>query len=143
CSHMLMALRQDREALIQCEQVLALQPDNLLALHNRGKALLNLGRSEEGLASYGMALAISPKSVDVLWSRGVALLSLGQAESSIADFEALLRAAPDTPYASGLLLLAQRYCCRWLSFDHDFASLEENLKKGKRVVAPHMFVAVA
>jgi predicted O-linked N-acetylglucosamine transferase (SPINDLY family) len=53
-------LEREEEAIAQCEQVLAINPDDVEALSRRGQALAKLDRHPEAVASLDRALSIDP-----------------------------------------------------------------------------------
>jgi tetratricopeptide (TPR) repeat protein len=67
-----MARGRPSEALASYQQALAVRPDCVPALNNRGVALRNLGRLAEALASFDAALEIQPEHLDALNNRGKA-----------------------------------------------------------------------
>jgi tetratricopeptide (TPR) repeat protein len=94
--HLLGAIELQRgrtaQAIRLIDQALALKPDHLNALNNRGVALGQSHRHAEALASFDQALAINPDSVEVLVNRGKALLELkrhGEAAAAIDQALAL------------------------------------------------------
>ncbi len=89
---------EDAERLYR--DVLALQPDHVSALSNRGAALRDLGRPTDALASYDAALAIQPDHPLALNNRGVALVELKRPAEALASFDKALLLQPD--YAEAL-----------------------------------------
>jgi tetratricopeptide (TPR) repeat protein len=89
-----MALARPTEALASYQRALALSPDCVPALNNRGVALRNLGRAADALASFEAALAIQPQHCDALNNRGKALLDLGRGEAALESFDKALTTSP-------------------------------------------------
>ncbi len=58
------------------DRALALAPDHVDALYNRGNTLTALDRHEEALADYDKVLALRPRHVAALNRRGNALAAL-------------------------------------------------------------------
>ena len=87
------------DALAQFDAALAVQPDNLLALANRGGSLVALGRFAEALASYDRALLAAPLFPDALASRGAALTALGRPDEALASCDKALALSPGHPVA--------------------------------------------
>ena len=85
-----MARARPTEALASYQRALALDPDCVPALNNRGVALRNLGRAADALASFGAALEIQPEHCDALNNRGNALVDLGQGDAALASFDKAL-----------------------------------------------------
>ncbi len=82
-------------ALASYDGVLALKPDHVQALYNRGIALADLRRPEAALASYDQALALKPDYPEALNNRGTALRELGRAEDALASYEQAIALKPD------------------------------------------------
>ena len=76
---------------------LALQknPDNILALNNRGIALNALKRFDEALASYDRAIVARPDFVEALINRGNTLQELQRFDELLASFDRAIAARPD------------------------------------------------
>jgi tetratricopeptide (TPR) repeat protein len=89
-----MALARTIEALASYQRALALAPDCVPALNNRGVALRNLGRAAEALGSFEAALAIQPEHCDALNNRGKALVDLGRGEAALQSFDQALASGP-------------------------------------------------
>ena len=81
--------------MASCEQALAVQPDHVEALINRGNALFALQQPEDALASYEQALAVRPDSVEALNNRANALLNLKRYEEALAGCDRTLALKPD------------------------------------------------
>ena len=66
-------MKRPAEALASYNKALAIDPNHVDVLNNRGNALRDLKRPVEALASYDKALAIKPGYVKALNNRGVVL----------------------------------------------------------------------
>ena len=79
-------------------KALSIEPDNLLALNNRGHVLWRLKRPEEALSSLDRALAIKPDYADALCNRGNALVDLRRLEDALVSYDQALAINPhDVP----------------------------------------------
>jgi tetratricopeptide (TPR) repeat protein len=76
---------------------LALQknPDNILALNNRGIALNALKRFDEALASYDRAIAMRPDFIEALINRANTLQELQRFDEALASFDRAVAMRPD------------------------------------------------
>jgi Tfp pilus assembly protein PilF len=79
-------LGQLEDALASFDKALAIQPNYLDAINNRGLVLVALGRPEEAVASFDRALAIKPDYVEALNNVGVVLSALKRPERALASF---------------------------------------------------------
>ncbi len=81
--------------LVLTETILTFDPNNVIALSNKGLALGSLGQHEEAIKFFDKALAIDPNYVLALNNKGVALDSLGQYEEAIEFFDKALAIDPN------------------------------------------------
>jgi protein O-GlcNAc transferase len=84
-----------RAALAGYDRVLALWPDHVATLNNRGVALVELKRFAEGLVSHDAALAINPNDAEALNNRGIALKELERLADALASYDRALAIRPD------------------------------------------------
>ena len=82
------------EALACFTKALALNPDHLEALGNRGSVLGALRRYDEALSDYDRALALSPNHAMLLYNRGSALLLSGRPAEAVESFDQALALNP-------------------------------------------------
>jgi tetratricopeptide (TPR) repeat protein len=80
-------LRQLEEALASHDAALALRPDYVEALANRGITLYSLMRFDESLGSYDSALALRPDHADAHFLRSLSGLVTGDFERGWAEYE--------------------------------------------------------
>jgi len=94
-------MRKDLEGeLADYDRALALEPDMLEALGNRGNVRKELGQLDAALADFDRALELHPDDCLTRFNRGTTLLAAGRPEAAIADFDRALRIRPD--YAAAL-----------------------------------------
>jgi tetratricopeptide (TPR) repeat protein len=101
-AHHLLAViagRQGRheKALASYDRALAIRPEDVQALSNRGVTLGELGRHEDALTSYNKALALRPDYAPALSNRGNALRALKRLDPALAAYERALSVAGDFP----------------------------------------------
>ena len=89
-----MARGRPSEALASYQRALAVRPDCVPALNNRGVALRNLGCPAEALASFDAALEIEPEHSEALNNRGKALVDLGRGDEALRSFDKALAIDP-------------------------------------------------
>ena len=85
----------DAQALRHIDLALEINPNDILALNNRGIALRALKRFEDALASYDRALALWPDYAEALLGRGNALKELQRFEEALSSYDRTLRLRPD------------------------------------------------
>ena len=106
---------------------LALQknPDNILALNNRGIALNALKRFDEALASYDRAIAVRPDFLEALMNRGNTLQELRRLDAALASFDRAIAVRPDHVDAyynrANTLHALKRFDAALASFDRALA----------------------
>ncbi|MDQ3853877.1 MAG: tetratricopeptide repeat protein [Thermoproteota archaeon] len=83
------------------DRVLAIDPNHVGALNNKGIALFHLGRIEEAISYSDRALAIHPNLLDALTNKANALLNLGRYEEAIEHYDRALAIDSDATKISG------------------------------------------
>ena len=139
--NVLCQLSRYEEAVASFNAAIAAAPQNAEAFNNRGNAFMQLRRFEEALTSYTGARQLNSAYAEALYGRGSALTELKRHDEAIAAFEQLLQHRPDYPYASGMLVYAQKTCCDWR--DEPAAALIEAIRAGKRAATPLVLLAVS
>ena len=139
----LSALQRHEEALASYDRALTLKRDFAEALNNRGAALSALKRHGEALASYDRALALRPAFAEALQNRGAALAYLGRHEAASKALEQALKLNPALPFAKGNLLHARMHCCDWRTYEDDSMRVIADVRAGKRVAEPFMFLTIS
>ena len=86
---------QVREAIVQYEQALRLNPDYAEAHNDLGAALWNSGNGRDAIVQYEQALRIKPDFAEAHYNLGNALLQGGKVQESISRYEQALRIKPD------------------------------------------------
>jgi tetratricopeptide (TPR) repeat protein len=105
----LQALNRHQEAVANYNKAIAIKPDYVDALFNRGNALQALGRFDDALASYDKALAIRADFAAAFCNRGNVLQSLHRNEEAIASYDRALAIRP--AYSRGAQQSRQRRTC--------------------------------
>jgi tetratricopeptide (TPR) repeat protein len=88
------ALGRNDAALSNTDRALALWPDFVEALVNRGIALYGLKRFSDALADYDRAIALRPDRADTLVNRGNALGKLQRHVEALASYDDTLKLQP-------------------------------------------------
>jgi hydroxyacylglutathione hydrolase len=83
------------EAVFCCDQKLAGEPQNLMAMQLKAYCLTDMGRCEDSLALLDQILARESDNIYALSATGHALLGLGRYLDSIRYFERALKINPD------------------------------------------------
>jgi Tfp pilus assembly protein PilF len=83
------------EAVESYDKALALKPDYVEALNNRGIVLMELKRPAEALASYDKALGLKPDYAEALSNRGNALMFANRLAEALASYDEALGLKPD------------------------------------------------
>jgi CHAT domain-containing protein len=101
-----------KEAIINCDKVITIAPNNHEAWFDRGKVLYKLKRFEEAIASYDKALQLKPDYHQAWCSRGDALRQLDHYEDAITSYDEALKHTQKQYWEAwdsrGLALLYQR-----------------------------------
>jgi tetratricopeptide (TPR) repeat protein len=95
CGLALGKIGRQADAIAAFDRALALKPDYVEALYNRGAALARLNRLQDAIADFERALVIDPKCTEALNNYGTALQILGRNEEAIAYFDRALAIVPN------------------------------------------------
>lgn len=88
-------LRDQKAALEAFNQVLKMEPNNLLALDRRGDTYLKLGEFDKAVADFDRVLEIRPQLKPEHWRRGIALYYTGDHKEGAKQFETHKEANPE------------------------------------------------
>jgi tetratricopeptide (TPR) repeat protein len=90
------SLRGKKElALASFDRALAVQPNHVEVLSNRGVTLRDLKRFDEALASYDHALRVRPDHAEALSNRGLTLHDLRRFEEALTSYDRALAVRPN------------------------------------------------
>ncbi len=87
------------EALEAFNKALEINPQNEVALANKGAVLSDLGRHEEALNAFDKALEMNPQNRIILSNRGAALGNLGRYEEALNALDKALEINPQNEVA--------------------------------------------
>jgi tetratricopeptide (TPR) repeat protein len=82
-------------SLKKLDKALAVAPDSVEVLNNRGQILIRLNRYDEAIASFDRSLALRPDQPDALCQRGEALAAIDRFHEALADFATALGIDPN------------------------------------------------
>ena len=88
-----------KEAIVDLDQAIALNPKNTLAHLNRGDGNMLLNRNEEAISDYDRLIQLDPKSAVACEKRGYNKYILGKFEAAIIDFDEAIRLNPKHAFA--------------------------------------------
>jgi tetratricopeptide (TPR) repeat protein len=83
-----------KEAIVQYEAALRLEPDYAEVHNNLGNALVNTGHTPEAIAQFEEALRLKPNYAKAHYNLGNTLANTGHTSEAIAQYEAALRVKP-------------------------------------------------
>lgn len=86
-------------AISDFDEVLKLEPSDVVALGRRGRAYLHSGQYDRAIADFTEVLRLRPRNDTAFNDRGLAHLRRGNLEAALADFDACLRLKPTAVYA--------------------------------------------
>ncbi|HVY68768.1 MAG TPA: tetratricopeptide repeat protein, partial [Verrucomicrobiae bacterium] len=78
------------------DEQLAINPDNIRALLNKGATAIELTNSPMAIAALDHALKLQPDNPNALRNRAIARMKAGQWEEAQKDYQALLKMMPDS-----------------------------------------------
>jgi tetratricopeptide (TPR) repeat protein len=91
------------EAIAEYDAALALKPDYVDAINNKGNALASLGRIKEALPFFDKAIQLKPDAANYYANRGIARNTVGDKQGACADWQKALQMG----YAQAQTLLQQ------------------------------------
>lgn len=100
-------LKRYDEAILLWDRFIALQPDAVVALFNKGFALMGLQRYQEALEVSRRALDLAPNHKEAAFNYGTCELYVGDLQRAITRLEAVLRVHPEHPPLLALLLMLE------------------------------------
>ncbi|MBN3729186.1 tetratricopeptide repeat protein, partial [Burkholderia sp. Ac-20379] len=106
-------------------RVLALAPDHLAALAQRGNAAAELGRTADAIDSYARVLALAPESAHVLCNQASVLVAAGRHDEAAAACDRALALDAHDPKAHFVRGRARLEAHRYESALDDFGVLTE------------------
>jgi len=82
------------------DKVLSLDPNNIKALYNKGKALSQLGNfvkslNNAAISYYDKVLSLDPNNIGALYNKGNALVKLGNLNGAISSYDKVLSLDPN------------------------------------------------
>lgn len=84
-----------QDALQYFSKILNIDPNDPIALGNKGAALTQLNRHEEALVFYNKALQIDPTNTNVLNNMAASLFQLGRIDESLQTLDKILEIEPN------------------------------------------------
>lgn len=79
-----------QRAIAAFNQILADEPDNMAALHNRGNAYLQLGNKQAALSDFQAALHLQTDTLEVYLGKGNTHFALGDFQGAIMEYSEIL-----------------------------------------------------
>ncbi|MDH6357962.1 tetratricopeptide repeat protein [Parabacteroides sp. PF5-9] len=93
--NILFLLDRDEEAIIDCQAVLEVEPDNHLAFFLMAKAKRAIKKPEEAIEELDQAISLKADFADAYLLRAELLLGIGAGEKALTDIEEVAEIAPD------------------------------------------------
>jgi tetratricopeptide (TPR) repeat protein len=90
------------KAIMYYDKVLAIDPNDVLALINKGRALSQLHRFDDAISNYDKALGIDASNIDALINKGLSYYNQGNKTGAISYFDKALAINPSDQLAQGL-----------------------------------------
>lgn len=82
-------------AISAFNEILADEPENFAALHNRGNAYLQLGKKQAALSDFQGALHLKADILEIFLGKGNAHFALGDFQGAIMEYSEILDQDPD------------------------------------------------
>jgi tetratricopeptide (TPR) repeat protein len=94
-------LGRDRDAIVDYDRAIVLNPKLTDAYTNRGVSKAHSGNKQAAITDYDLALALNSKDIVIYYNRGVAKSDLGNKQGAIADYDRAIALAPKYAKAYG------------------------------------------
>jgi len=88
-------VHEDALALADYNALLALKPNHIMGLENRGVLLAKQGKLEQALADFDRELTLQPDKAIIYKNRGAVLSQIGKFEETIASYKKYLALSPN------------------------------------------------
>ena len=98
---------KNREAILDYDKAIKLNPKNILAYNNRGNAKTALGLFKEAILDYTIVIRLNSSYSGAYNGRGAALVALKRSRTAIPDLEKAVQLDPG--YADAYAMLANVY----------------------------------
>ncbi len=118
-------LARHEDARSSFDRALALRPDDIEALNNRGLVLSSLGQRDAALADFDRAVALRPDFAAAHLNRGMVLTHLRRPDEALASFDRALAVQPDQ---------AEAWCNRGDAL-HELGRIEDAVASYDRSIA--------
>ncbi|HEY4373396.1 MAG TPA: tetratricopeptide repeat protein [Burkholderiales bacterium] len=141
-AHALEQLGRLPEALADLDHALGLAPRDARLHYARGAVLQRMRRHEEAITCYDRALVLEPGHVAALANRASAFTALRLYGAAAPAYAALLRQAPDYPYAPGNHLHSCLRVADWSAWPQA-AQVCAQIMAGKAADSPFQLFAVS
>jgi tetratricopeptide (TPR) repeat protein len=121
---------RDREAVVEFDKILALQPSAYPALMMKAVSHMRLGEPARAVPAFESAIKTDPKDIEARRMLADALLMLGRLESASTQLRALASAVPQDPKA-------------WFGLGRTYEQLAQNTYESLLKTAPNSPFTIA
>jgi len=88
------------KAIPYYDKVLEINPNNRIALTNKGVALANLHKYDDAMSYFDKVIKIYPNDIDALNNKAAVLLKLAKYDDAMSYFDKVLKLQPGNPIAA-------------------------------------------
>ncbi len=88
-----------KEAIVNCDKLIELEPENIYAYIYRGSSKDELGDSKSAIQDYNKVIEIDPRDWNAYYNRGVTLRDSGNTTGAINDFTKTIELNPECAIA--------------------------------------------
>ena len=130
-------------AIASYDLAIAIRPDFVEAIYNRGNSFRSLSQHQAAIASYDMAIALKPDLFHAYANRGNALSDLKQYEAATDSYDKALAINPDHEFLSGARLHTKTSICDWSDAENEIAQLTQKIQRNERASPPFPVLALS
>jgi predicted O-linked N-acetylglucosamine transferase (SPINDLY family) len=136
-------MSRSKEALLNCDKAIELNPIDAKAHNNRAVALIELNRNQEALECCERAIALNPNYTDAHNNRGFVLKILGRHDDALGSFEKVISLEPSYDFAYGAWAHTKMQMCDWRGYGNLIAHLAEKLERAENAVQPFQILGLS
>lgn len=131
------------DAIVSYKEAVKLSPTCDDAFVCMGNCYFKASLYSNALMSYEKALSLNCSAGDTWFFKALALEEIREDEKALIAYKKSFQLSQNTPYLLGALLHAQRKVCSWEYLEKNQINLEQNIKKGEKVIFPFNFLGMS
>lgn len=136
-------MQRFEHAAADYRRVLSISPEHVPALNNLGNCLGDLGHDREAHEVFRRAVALKPDYAHAWFNLADLQRRQGLWQEARESLERVIALDPDYPFARGALVNVAMHCCDWEAAEMHAARVIRDVRAGKPVCAPFIFLGIS